>query len=203
MKTRLLAAATLTLALSGCVTGYTLVTPGLATVGPLTVNASAGYNLAPTMFVGGQRKGAQTWTKDGLLLDRLTIIPEVPDGETLLVSRAKDAALPVFRKDMLPNELEELVQSTLTKLFGEGEAVVGTSNLRPHRFGEHRGILFDVAATVSESPEYKGVVGAFIVDEKLNVMWYIAADPFYFDRHRAAAEAIIMSARLAAPAGAS
>lgn len=199
MKTRLLIAATLTLALSGCVTGYTLVTPGVAAVGPLTVNASAGYNLAPAMFVGGQRKGTQTWTKDGLLLDRLTIIPEVPDGETLLISRAKDAALPVFRKDMLPNEIEELVESTLTKLFGEGEAVVSTSNLRPHRFGEHRGILFDISATVTESPEYKGIVGAFIVDEKLNVMWYVGADPYYYDKHLAAAEAIIKSARLAPP----
>ena len=182
--------------LQGCVTtAYTLVTPGVATIGDLSVSAGPGYNLAPAISLPAQRTGAQTWTRDGMLLDRITFIPAVADGETLLVSRQKDAALPVFRKDMLPNEIEELVESTIVKQFGEGNAIVSTSNLRPHRFGEQRGILFDVGATVTESPEYKGIVGAFIADEKLYVMWYFAADPYYFDKHRSDAETIIKSAR--------
>lgn len=196
MKPRILYALTTVALLQGCVTtGYTLVTPGVATIGDLSVSASPGYNLAPSISLPAQRQGAQTWTKDGMLLDRITFIPAVADGESLLVSRREDAALPVFRKDMLPNEIEELVESTIVKQFGEGNAVVSTSSLRPHRFGEQRGILFDVAATVTESPEYKGVVGAFITDEKLYVMWYFAADPYYFDKHLAAAETIIKSAR--------
>lgn len=204
MKTRILLLAAVLTFLSGCAaTGYTLVTPGIAAVGPLAVNASAGYNMAPATFVPGQRKGAQTWTKDGMLLDRLTFIPAVADGEALLQSQRKDAALPVFRKDMLPNEIEELVESTIVKQYGEGNAAVTTSNLRPHRFGEQRGIMFDVAATVSESPEYKGVVGAFVANEQLYVMWYFAAEPFYYGKHLPAAEAIIKSARLSVPVEAS
>ena len=73
---------------------------------------------------------------------------------------------------------------------------MSTSNLRPHRFGEHRGVLFNVSATVSESPEYKGTVGAFIVDDHLYIMWYVAADPYYYEKHRTQAEAIIQSARV-------
>lgn len=195
MKARILCLLTTFLALQGCVTGYTLVAPGVATIGDLSVSASTGYNLAPALSLPAQRKGAQTWTKDGMLLDRITFVPAVADGEALLVTRQKDAALPVFRKDMLPNEIEELVESTIVKEFGEGNAVVNTSNLRPHRFGEDRGILFDIAATVTESPEYKGIVGAFIAEEKLYVMWYFAADPYYFDKHVAAAETIIKSAK--------
>ena len=102
---------------------------------------------------------------------------------------------------MLPNEIEELVESTIVKDFGEGNATVSTSNLRPHRFGNHRGLLFDISATVTESPEYKGVVGAFIADEKLYIMWYFGADPYYYTKHLASAVAIIESARLtSAPA---
>ena len=184
--------------LSGCVTGYTLVEPGPHAIDDMSVNAGSGWNLAPAYAGSRDRKNAQRWTRDGLLLDRLVFIPAIPDGEPLAVSRSKDAALPVFHKDMLPNELEELVESTIVKYFGEGQAAVSTSNLRPHRFGEDRGVLFDIDAIVTESPTYKGVVGAFIASEQLYVMWYIAADPYYYDKHLSDAEAVIQSATLAA-----
>jgi len=95
---------------------------------------------------------------------------------------------------MLPNEIEELVESTLVKYFGEGNATVSTANLRPQMFGNDRGVMFDVAASLSDSPDYKGTIGAFVVDEKLYSVWYIAADPHYHEMHSAAADAIIKSA---------
>ncbi len=186
------------LLLSACVTGYTLVEPGPHSIDKLTVNAGSGWNLVPAYAASGERKNTQRWTRDGLLLDRLVFIPAVPDGEPLATSRAKDAALPVFHKDMLPNEIEELVESTIVKSFGEGQAAVSTSNLRPHRFGENSGFMFDVSAVVTESPMYKGVVGAFIANDELYIMWYIGADPYYYDKHLADAEGIIRSATLAA-----
>ncbi len=180
--------------LAGCVTGYTLVQPGSNTALDLQVNAGSGWNLAPAGFTMGARRGAQTWTQDGLALNRLVLIPGVADGETLLVDNRDTAALPTFRKDMLPNELEELVESTLVKYFGEGNATVSTANLRPQMFGSERGVMFDISAKLSDSPDYKGTIGAFIADEKLYTVWYIAADPHYYDKHSAAADAIIKSA---------
>lgn len=182
--------------LSGCIPTYTLVTAGVNSMDTLQVTAGGGWNQAPNMPYAGDRKNTIKWTRDGLLLDRLVFVPEVSDGESLIVSQQKDAALPVFKKDMLPNEIEELAQSTFVKMFGEGNAVVETSNLRPHRYGEDRGVMFDVAAKVSESPDYKGVVGAFIANEKLYFMFYLAADPYYFEKHRVQAENIIKSATL-------
>lgn len=186
------------LCLSGCVTGYSLVTTGVNSIDTLTVEAGPGWNVAPSVAGSASRKGSQTWTQDGLLLNRLVFIPAVADGEALLVVRDEGAALPVFRKDMLPNDVEELAESTILKLYGEGNAVVNTTNLRPHMFGEHRGFMFDIETTVTESPDYRGLVGAFIVDDKLYFMYYLAAVPYYYDKHRDAAEAIIKSARLAA-----
>lgn len=202
MKMRILLLTISYFALTGCVTGYTLVEPGVRTIGDnLTVNASAGWNLAPSYAGGGGRKNTESWTRDGLLLDRLEFIPGIADGETIIVSADKSAALPAFRKDMLPNEIEELVESTIVKYFGEGQAAVSTSNLRPHKFGEHRGVLFDINSVVTDSPMYNGVVGAFIVNDELNIMWFFGAEPYYYKKHLAEAEAVIRSARLTSVSG--
>jgi len=136
--------------LAGCAIGYKLVPPGVNTAQDLQVNAGGGWNLAPAGFTIGSRKGAQTWTQDGLALNRLVLIPAVADGETLLVDRRDSAALPTFRKGMLPNEIEELVESTLVKYFGEGNATVSTANLRPQAFGDQRGVMFDITAKLSD-----------------------------------------------------
>jgi hypothetical protein len=180
--------------LAGCVAGYTLVTPGINTAEDLRVSAGGGWNLAPPTTTPASRKGSQTWTQDGLLLDRLVLIPGVADGETVLVSKAEDTALPAFHKDMLPNEIEELMESSLVKLWGEGNVTVSTANLRPQTFGADRGVMFDIDVKLTDSPDYKGTVGSFIADEKLYSIWYIAAIPHYYDKHRDQVEAIIKSA---------
>jgi len=184
-----------TLVLAGCVSmQYSLVAPGVVAVDELTVQAGSGWNQVPAVFTPNARKTSATWTRDGLLLDRMTIIPAVPDGEPLLVIRDQSAALPVFRADMLPNEIEELVESTIVKLFGESQAVVNTSNLRPYRFGENPGVMFDLEATLTDSPKFNGIVGAFIDNDRLFLMYYLGAVPYYYDKHRTEAEAIIKSA---------
>ena len=187
---------TLSILSAACVPTYSLVMPGTNSVADMQVQASSGWNQAPAITTPTSRSASQTWTQDGPLLDRLVFIPAVPDGEPLLKVGKQSAALPVFHKDMLPNELEELAESTFVKLFGEGNAAVSTSNLRPHNFGEHRGVMFDMNAAVTESPDYKGSVAAFIVNDLLYMMFYLAADPYYYEKHYAAAEAVMMSAKL-------
>jgi len=197
MKTKALPLCFALAVLGGCsVSSFTLVTPGIVTIADLNVQAGSGWNDAPIHQRRFARTDSAAWTKDGLLLDRLVFIPAVPDGEPLLLSRERTAAMPVFRADMLPNELEELVESSIVKFFGEGQAVVSTENLRPHRFGENRGVLFDLSATVTESPAYKGLVGAFVANDKLYVMYYLGATPHYYGKHVAEAEAIIKSATI-------
>ena len=194
---RITCLAVLTMAgLAGCVMSYSLVAPGLVTVQDLKLQADGNWNRAPANYVPLSRRDAETWTRDGLLLDRLVIVPGVPDGEPVLYSREPTAALPVFRADMLPNEIEELVESSLVKVFGEGQSVVNTANLRPQRFGEHHGVMFDFEATVTDSPEYRGTAGAFVANDKLYLVYFIGAVPHYYDKHLASATAVIQSALL-------
>jgi hypothetical protein len=197
MKPRLRLVLTLSLAalLSGCV-AFSMVEPGATMVGDLQIHASAAWNQAPAVMSPAARSGTKVWTRDGLLLDRIVIIPGVPDGKPIFKPMDKSQALPAFKADMLPNELEELTESSISKLFGEGQTAVTTMNLRPHRFGENSGILFDVETAVSDGPNYRGFVGAFISEDKLYMLIYLAAQPFYYDKHREEAEAIIKGARI-------
>jgi hypothetical protein len=186
--------------LGGCATtAYRSVIPGVHEIGEMKVAAGPGWNLAPSSVTPSARSTSRTWTQDGLLLDRLMLIPGVRDGEPIMESRDPGAALPVFRSDMLPNELEELVESTIVKLYGEGNAVVNTSNLRPHGFGGHAGVKFDFEAAVTDSPDYRGIVGAFIYEERLYMILFVAAEPHYFDKHRDKVEAIIDSVAMRLP----
>jgi len=186
--------------ISACATmSYQSVLPGVNSLGALQVNADTGWNLAPAHATPRTTADSQTWTKDGLLLDRLILIPAVKDGESLFVSDDPAAALPPFRANMLPNEIEEMTESTIVKLFGEGEAAVSTEKLRPWGFAEHRGVMFDISVTVTESPDYRGMVGAFIVEEKLYMIVFLAATPHYYDKHVANAEALIKGAQIRVP----
>jgi len=181
--------------LGGCV-AYTAVAPGAIDYAGLQLSTSQAWNLAPAVATPAARKESKSWTQDGLLLDRLMIIPAVPNGESIFVSKQKDAALPTFEASMLPNEIEELTESSIVKLFGEGEVAVETSNLRPHKFGGISGFLFDMEVAVSDGPDYGGITGAFVADDKLYLILYLGAQPYYFDKHRDEALSIIRGASI-------
>ncbi len=182
---------------TGCMTTtYTLVPTGTSQVGNLAVSPGLNWNLAPKLQTPVARRESQSWTQDGLNLNRLIVIPAVPDGEPIFKALQKSSALPNFRAGMLPNELVELAESSIEKLFGEGESVVETDNLRPHRFGEHIGVLFDLRMTLAVGPKYRGLVGSFIAADQLYMIIYLAADPHYFEKYLREAEWIITKAHL-------
>jgi hypothetical protein len=179
--------------MASCVS-YTLVSPGSKTFGGLEVSTSQTWNRVPAQLSPASRKDARVWTQDGVLLDRLMIIPAVPEGETIFRSQSKSQALPAFRSDMNPKEIEELTESSITKLFGEGQVIAETSKLRPHRFGDHQGFLFNLHLAVNDGPDYGGIVGAFVVAGKLNLVVFLGAKPYYFDKHKDEALAVIRGA---------
>ncbi len=184
------------LALASCVPSITLQQAVPTKVGVLQVSPQESWNVLPASMTPFMRKGSQVWTRDGVLLDRLLIIPSVPDGEPLFQERDKAVALPRFKADMLPDELVQFTESSIVKLLGEGGTVVKTLNLRPARFGDQRGVMFGLTATRTEGPAYRGMAGAFIAGKQLNMVLFIAADPHYFEKNRSAAETVITSARL-------
>ncbi len=192
MKTRL-TLAVLIMLIGGCAS-YSAIGPGAMDYSGLKIATSQAWNLAPPG--PAMRSGSKVWTQDGILLDRILFIPEVASGESLFKPLSSEQALPVFKDDMLPNEIEELTESSVVKLFGEDGVVVEATNLRPHRFGDQSGFLFDLAVTLSDGPGYKGVVGAFVFTEKLFLMLYLGAEPYYYEKHLDEALVVIKGAHV-------
>lgn len=182
---------------TGCVS-YAAVGPGELTYNGLSLQTGDSWNQAPREFTPAARTESKVLTQNGTLLDRIMIIPAVPSGEPLFRQISKSQALPVFESNMLPNEIEELTESSIVKLFGEGGAVVETANLRPHRYGNNRGVLFDMEVTVSDGPDYKGFVGALVVSEKLYLIFFLGAEPYYYEKYQDEALKIIKNARVVA-----
>jgi hypothetical protein len=195
------------LLLTGCATTppYTELPAGPVTVGSVRFDVDAGWNVAaPKIWLVSNgvlrvQEGGPYWTRDGQQLDQIIVYPDIRDGEALEKKAPKQAAYPAFRANMLPNEIVALVESTLTKVFGEGDALVTSSGLRPQKFGDQKGFAFDLALSVSNGPDYKGLVGGFVADGKLQLAVYLGAVPYYFDLHRESAARIIASARLTGP----
>lgn len=184
-----------TMFVSACV-AYSEVKPGTVDVGSLHLDPSLSWNAAPNLNAAYTNRQTQVWTRDGLLLNRIIIVPGVAHGKPIFRQTNSSQAFPVFESDMLANEIEELVESSVAKLFGEGQAAVRTENLRPNRFGENRGLMFDMVVSMSDGPDYRGVTGAFTHEQQLYLLMYFGAEPYYYEKRLSEAEALIKSARI-------
>lgn len=174
-------------------TPYSILPAGEAVVGDLKIDVAEGWNTgkpnANALFP------AAVWTRDGPFLDRVVVYAGVSDNQRLMNDR-KSAALPRFRAEMTSDEWMAVIVATLATVFGDEPALVETSNVRPQSYGRHSGIVFEVAVTPVEIAYYRSTIGGFVANEKLYLIMYIAADPYYYDKHREAALRMIASARL-------
>ena len=182
--------------LVGCAMGPSTVQPGVNSFGSMRVTADDNWTKAPIDATPLARSSSRTWTQEGLSNDRLIIIPRVAEGESIFENDSELAVMPVFRADMSPKETAELVESSIVNLFESGQAVVGSSNLRPQGFGAQSGFMFDVTAAVPDGTEYRGSVGTFVDDNEMFMVIFLAADPPYYDKYAERADAIIKSATL-------
>jgi len=171
----------------------TLVPTGQQSIGNLKIDAVAGWNTLNFESKGGPPTAV--WTCDGSLLDRLMIYGGVGDDRPLSNERDK-VGLPRFRVSMPQSDLVTFIETNLAAMFGDDPAVVASSNVRAQDFGGHPGILFELDITPVELAHYKGTAGAFVAEQKLYLIMYIGADPYYYDARLAAAQQMIVSARL-------
>ncbi len=169
--------------LAACATGDRAAIPGVESVGKMQVTMSEGWTIVPASETPRISSLSKTYTRDGLPHDRLILISGIDSGDPIL----RDAGGSVFRASMSPNDLEQLVGSTIPGLYGNAAATVSASNQRPQGFGADGGILFDVELAVADSPDNKGIAGAFIAEERLFAIVYLAEEPGSYQKHLDAA----------------
>lgn len=184
------------LLMQGCMSSqFSILQPGHHAFGSFTVQAAdAAWNRAPQQLTPHLYEGSQLWTRDGPLLDSLTLLPGIPDGGYLFVSPSKSPIYPAYRAGMLPNEIAELLESSLARLNGP-EVLVSSSGLRPYPVAGMQGLLVDLQLTGADGPSRRGRAMAFVQNRELYVLLYLAAWPHYAEKHLDAAMTVMNSVR--------
>jgi hypothetical protein len=171
--------------LAGCA-GQALVQPGTARVDGLVL---------PTSKAWSQRgfKGERQWTVDGPLLNALEIYTGVEPGELLFdLPAAKRREGIRYRADMSDLEVQELVADGL---LAAGVVDVQLVELKPARLGDAPAIRFELSFANAAGLRYRALALASQAGGELTLLLYYAPAEYYFDRDRAAVEAIFERAR--------
>ena len=133
----------------------------------------------------------EIWTVDGYALQSLRFL-EVAHGETLSGREDPEGKAPVFRKTMLPNEVQEFIVETLA---AGGWANVKPKGLKPAKFGALPGFRFNFAMLSEDGLEYDGVVLGTVREDSLHVIMYMGTRLHYYPTYAKDVEKLFASIR--------
>lgn len=140
----------------------------------------------------------EVWTVDGYALQML-YFHRVPNGQSMPPSRNGFGKLvppedktPVFRKTMLPNEIQEFIVATLA---ADGWAGVKPSGLAPAKFGNLPGFRFAFSMKSEKGLEYDGIAFGAVQGDTLHVIVYRGTRLHYFPQYSKEVEKLFSSIR--------
>lgn len=128
---------------------------------------------------------------DGPMLNRLYIAQGLSPGEGLIRPVSKDHPVPAFHADMGPGDFAEFVADSVTAL---GYQRVGTSKLRPAKFGANSGVRLDLSAKTESGLDMLGTAEIAVANGKLYLILYLAPAEHYYQATLPDVEAILASA---------
>ncbi|MBX5462306.1 MAG: hypothetical protein IRZ28_14595 [Steroidobacteraceae bacterium] len=193
MRTLILLVAVL--ALAGCVTGYTLVSPAPVKVAKSTmkVTPSLPWNRAPKSALDVPSQ--EVWTQNGPLLDEITFIGGVTSGQAIAKQRPKDdRKVPVFRADMSPQDLVSMIESYY-RIRG-GATIFTPTGVKPVTFLGTTGMQLDYEFVSTDEVKRRGRSVLAVVEGKLYLMSLDGAALHYFDAALPEFEALVASAQI-------
>jgi hypothetical protein len=185
----------ITVLLAGCVTGYTLVSPGTVRVakGTMQVRPAMSWNRAPSG--GYDIAQEEDWTQNGPVLDAIIFIGALKDGQAIAKQRPKDdRKVPVFRATMTPPDLVSMVESYYR--IKAGANVFETVGVRPGTLAGHPAVQFDFRYIGGDEVRRRGRSVLAVIDGKLYMISLEAAALHYFDAALPEFESLVASATL-------
>jgi hypothetical protein len=174
-------------ALAGCVGGYTLVEPGRTQIDE---EFSVASNMAWSQLTFGER---HVWTINGEGLEAIWFYAGINDGDALITNVAEDENAPRFDSDMRPNEIMELVVDSIGLI---GAVNVEGKGLRPAQFGSVKGYRFELTFQTAEGLIKRGLAVGTIQEGELQLIVYLAADLYYYDKYLDEVENIFASVEM-------
>jgi len=171
---------------SGCAP-YTLVKPEPHEIRGITITpTNAKWNKVTYT-------NPTTWTADGVMLNSIVFFAGVKDGEPLFKT-AKQEQYPVYTTDMLPNEIMELVESTVAKHYGA--TISSSGNLKPVMIDNNPGFQFTIDFLTQDSIPRRAYIAGASKSGLLYLIFYQATSLYYFDKYLADIMAMVGTARL-------
>lgn len=182
----------LCLTLAACAS-QTLISPGINKVGDLSIETTISWTKLAVYKPGPK---VEVWTVDGQALDSIMFFKGVADQTPLFRSKSKTDPMPNFKAEMLPQEVTELLQSSLTKFYGEGNILLTIEGLKPTQFLSSVGFRFDMRFTNQKGLNYLGAGAATVKNNLLYMVIYTGTQIHYFNRYAEEFEQIIASASI-------
>jgi len=181
--------------LAACAPTYTLVSPAPVSTakGAIKVQPAVAWNKVPkgTFDV----KWEENWTRNGPLLDGISFIGGLPDGEAIAKQRKKDdQKVPVFRATMSPQDLVSMIESYYR--IKAGASIFETTAVEPVTFLGKPGLRFDYTYVGGDEVKRKGRSLAAIINGKLYLMALDGTATHYFDAALPEFEAMAAGATL-------
>lgn len=166
------------LSLVACASGPKLAQTGVYKVGSYSVPLQqdwTAFNLKT-----GKGKKAHLLTVDGTTLNSVFLYNDLKEGDSLMKARKKDTPVPTFTPDLSELELVEFLSDSLER--GQGLIDVTPTNIEPSSFQGEDAVQFDFSAVTPDGLKVSGQSLLGVVDEKLNILIYMAPSIHYFEK---------------------
>ena len=155
------------LLLAGCAGG--MIAPGKeASIGN-------GMHVTPERAWNRISGDPEIWTSEGPLIDRVYFFTGIKSGRALISGVHDDRV--AFDAKMLPNDVEDLVVTTLTRTGYQG---VRAGSLAPCPFGADKGFCFDLSFATDDGLEMKGMAMARNRAGTLDLFLFHAPAEYYY-----------------------
>lgn len=190
---RLIVLLALVLTASGCATGYSLVSPGSASVasGALRVQPAHAWNRAPK--TASDVAGQERWTQNGPVLDSIVFLTGLKDGSAMIRQALKETRkVPVFRSNMTPDDFVAMLESYYR--IAAGATVFEVEGVKPTTFVGTQGMQVDFDYVGPDEVKRRGRSVLAIADSKLYMMSLEAAAMHYFDAAAGDFDSLVASA---------
>lgn len=182
------------LALTACsITEPRSITPGVAEAGKLRVTLDEGWFRVPGSEAPEKRSSTRALTREGGDKDRLYLVGGINDGQTIFKEEYASGAAQ-FDAGMPLTDIAGLAAGSVNAAIWRGAANIETVESEERGFTGIPGVQFELE--VSGPANHRGMAGAFVVEERLYAVIFVAESPDAFERHQEAVAEIIDSAIL-------
>lgn len=173
---------------------YTLVPPVTTRIGASRLHVKPGIAWNRVPIRQEQRRWETVWTQNGPLLDLLSLVGGLPDGETVIQTFEDDVvAVPPFRADMNAAELVSMIQDSYR---ARGITNFEAEPATPAQFLGGDGVRFAFRYRPENGTSHKGVCVMRVVDEKFYALTLDAESTHYFAVVLPEFEKVLLSATL-------